>query len=268
MGGLSFWAALWQWEQLSNIGKKPRTRKYHAEIHALILRLWPGNLHTAVDQVTGQEVTTFILRIGRFSASRFNGILCALKATVPAARLLKRRPVRLKDRALLSRAEFDRLLVELDGRPQSHAGLVIRLLAHTGLRINEARQLRWSDVGENFILAPGSITKNGRPRSIPFVDGLAETLQGLRRVAGDREQVIPQGECKRSLHVACRLAGLPRLSHHDFRHLFATRCIQSGVDMPTVARWLGHSDGGALLAKTYYHLADTHSQVMAAKVQI
>jgi len=84
-----------------------------------------------------------------------------------AARLLKRRPVRLKDRALLSRAEFDRLLLELDGRPQSHAGLVIRLLAHTGLRINEARQLRWSDVGENFILAPGSITKNGRPRSIP-----------------------------------------------------------------------------------------------------
>jgi integrase len=213
-------------------------------------------------------VTAFILRAGRFSASRFNAIVSALKATVPAARSLKRRPVRLKDRALLSRPEFDRLLAELDGRPQSHAGLVIRFLAHTGLRINEARQLRWTDITETFILAPGAITKNGRARSIPFVPGLAETLEGLRRVAGRRRAILPQAECKRSLQVACRRAGLPRLSHHDFRHLFATRCIQSGVDMPTVARWLGHQDGGALLAKTYFHLVDSHSQAMAAKVQI
>jgi hypothetical protein len=28
--------------------------------------------------------------------------------------------------------------------------------------------------------------------------------------------------------------------------LFATRCIESGVDIPTVSRWLGHKDGGAL----------------------
>jgi len=29
------------------------------------------------------------------------------------------------------------------------------------------------------------------------------------------------------------------------RHLFATRCIENGVDIPTVSRWLGHQDGGA-----------------------
>jgi len=38
---------------------------------------------------------------------------------------------------------------------------------------------------------------------------------------------------------------------HGFRHLFATRCIESGVDIPTVSRWLGHQDGGALCMKTY-----------------
>jgi hypothetical protein len=31
--------------------------------------------------------------------------------------------------------------------------------------------------------------------------------------------------------------GLSKLTHHDLRHLFATRCIESGVDIPTVARW-------------------------------
>jgi integrase len=258
--------ALQNWAGLQGVGKKPRTQKYHREILALIIRDWPGA--SEVESVTDQEVTDFILKVGHFSASRYNAILCALRATIPFARKLKRRRVKLKDRAMLSQLEFSRLLDELDHRPQSHAGLVVRFLAHTGLRINEARQVRWSDVYENYFLCPGTITKNGYPRMIPFVNGIADVLERLRKVTGGQGTVLPQGEVKRSLQTACRLAGVPRLSHHDFRHLFATRCVQSGVDMPTVARWLGHRDGGALLAKTYYHLVDEHSRKMAAKVEI
>ncbi|MBU6410034.1 MAG: hypothetical protein KGR98_06580, partial [Verrucomicrobia bacterium] len=40
----------------------------------------------------------------------------------------------------------------------------------------------------------------------------------------------------------------------SLRHLFATRCIEAGVDIPTVLRWLGHQDGGALCMKTFGHL--------------
>ena len=59
---------------------------------------------------------------------------------------------------------------------------------------------------------------------------------------------------------------IPRITHHDLRHLFATRCIEAGVDIPTVSRWLGHQDGGALCMKTYGHLRDEHSQQEAQKV--
>jgi integrase len=260
--------ALQNWAGLQGIGKKPRTQKYHREIVALILRDWPGGPDADTQTVTDQELTDFLLKIAHLSASRYNAILSALKSALPAGRKLKRRRVCLKDRPLLSQLEFSRLLEELDRRPQSHAGLVVRFLAHTGLRINEARQLRWVDVHEKFFLAPGSITKNGRPRMIPFVNGIADVLRRLKSVTGQAETILPQAEVKRSLQTACRLAGVPRLSHHDFRHLFATRCVQSGVDMPTVARWLGHQDGGALLAKTYYHLADEHSQKMATRVEI
>jgi hypothetical protein len=38
------------------------------------------------------------------------------------------------------------------------------------------------------------------------------------------------------------------------------------VDIPTVSRWLGHKDGGALAMKTYGHLRDEHSTKMAQKV--
>jgi hypothetical protein len=48
--------------------------------------------------------------------------------------------------------------------------------------------------------------------------------------------------------------------------MFATRCIESGVDILTVSRWLGHQDGGALCMKTYGHLRDEHSRVQALKV--
>ena len=30
-----------------------------------------------------------------------------------------------------------------------------------------------------------------------------------------------------------------------------TSCIESGVDIPTVSRWLGHRDGGALAMRVY-----------------
>ncbi len=184
--------------------------------------------------------------------------------------MLKRRPLRSKDRAILSQLEFSKLVEELDARPRSHSGLMIRFLAQTGLRINEARQLQWShvDIDDECFRVPGSVTKNGKPRMIPFVRGVRETLTRLQAVAGDSDLVLPQRECKGALRGACKRLKLPKLLHHDFRHLFATRCIQSGVDLPTVARWLGHRDGGALLAKTYFHLVDEHSRKMAARVVV
>jgi hypothetical protein len=38
------------------------------------------------------------------------------------------------------------------------------------------------------------------------------------------------------------------------------------VDIPTVSRWLGHKDGGALAMKVYGHLRDQHSVNMAQRV--
>jgi len=259
---LSTWAAL----RLAVV--KPRTRDYHQELIAYIGRTWPEKFEAPIEEISEQDVGAFAGRIARLSDSRYNGIVTMLRAVLPAAKKLRRRRLQIKERPLLSQLEFSRLLDELDGRPQSHAGLVIRFLSHTGLRIAEARRIRWQDVHQDFILAPGVITKSGRPRVIPFVNGLADTLQALRGVAGDVDAVIPQAECKRSLQTACRRADLPRLSHHSFRHHFATRCIESGVDLPTVARWLGHQDGGALLARTYFHLVDEHSRRMAARVRI
>jgi Phage integrase family len=50
-------------------------------------------------------------------------------------------------------------------------------------------------------------------------------------------KVFRVGECQKALDRACKKVGTDRITHHDLRHLFATRCIESGVDIPTVSRW-------------------------------
>src|SRR5258708_37003434 len=75
-------------------------------------------------------------------------------------------------------------------------------------------------------------------------------------------------ECQKSIDRAAKLVGVKRITHHDLRHLFGTICIESGVDIPTVSRWLGHKDGGALCMKTYGHLRDEHSAAQAQRVSL
>src|SRR5437773_834625 len=79
-------------------------------------------------------------------------------------------------------------------------------------------------------------------------------------------KVFQVRECQKALDRAAKKVGAHRIVHHDLRQLFATRCIESGVDIPTVSRWLGHKDGGALAMKTYGHLRREHSQAQAQKV--
>jgi hypothetical protein len=80
------------------------------------------------------------------------------------------------------------------------------------------------------------------------------------------DQIVPIKSARKCLQTACTKLKLPQFTHHDFRHFFATTCIESGVDIPTVSRWLGHKDGGALAMKRYGHLRQEHSFAMIKRV--
>jgi integrase len=104
-------------------------------------------------------------------------------------------------------------------------------------------------------------------RFVPIIPPMRELLEKLKPSnPASSDKVCRVGECEKSLTRACKLAQVARITHHDLRHLFATRCIESGVDIPTVSRWLGHSDGGALAMKVYGHLRREHSASMVQKV--
>ena len=259
--------ALCQWLAIHSVGRKPRSQEFNREIHGVVIEQWPGPLNASPASVTPQLVTTFAARVQRYCPSRWNAMVSAVRFLTPVGKVLKFRPLKSKERPLYTQEQFTKLLAEVDTRPRSHAGLVVRFLSRTGLRINEARQLLLSDVLTDRFLLRGSTTKNGKPRVVPFIDDVALIVERLKAI-GDGERVLPQASCKRALATACERAGLPRLTHHDIRHLFTTRCIECGVDLPTIARWLGWADDGVELFRRYFHLLDEHSRRMAARVRI
>ena len=50
------------------------------------------------------------------------------------------------------------------------------------------------------------------------------------------------------------------------RHYFISTCVMSGIDFMTIARWVGHKDGGVLIGKVYGHLSNEHARRQAERV--
>ena len=140
------------------------------------------------------------------------------------------------------------------------------LLAFSGMRKGEARRATDADdLGEEFkIHGTKSVSSE---RTIPVNPMLRAVLDRIKnRRIGPRSHLVVTWEPGIALKRACRRLDLPPLRNHDLRHFFASACIASGVDVPTVSRWLGHADGGALAMKTYGHLLRDHSLAAAKRV--
>ncbi|MGH7977491.1 MAG: site-specific integrase, partial [Limisphaerales bacterium] len=176
--------------------------------------------------------------------------------------------------------QFEKLVEEIrnsgSGFAKSSAELV-QFLACGGFRKSEAANIAWVDCDfkRGKIIVKGDpetglkARRVGEYREVPMIPDMRKLLTQIQSDRPDEpqtEKVMRVFECKKSITTACKKLGIPRFTHHDLRHLFATRCIESGVDIPTVSRWLGHKDGGALAMKTYGHLRDEHSTNMAQKV--
>src|SRR5438876_7709262 len=101
---------------------------------------------------------------------------------------------------------------------------------------------------------------------IPELEQMLIDLRAQRPNEPATVTVMRVFECQNSMTHATAKIGMKGITHHDLRHLFATICIESGVDIPTVSRWLGHKDGGALCMKTYGHLRQDHSFAQAQRV--
>lgn len=160
-----------------------------------------------------------------------------------------------------------KIMYEHYGRCSGDSGPMFDTLWLTGARINSVRHLQVADVDFANNRIHFRIAKYG-PYYQPLMPELREVLLAhiKRKKLGPNDNLFEIESVSSRLGRACRKLKIPHLCQHDMRHLFATLAIQKGVDIPTVASWLGHKDGGALLMETYSHLLDDHSQVQSKKM--
>ena len=148
----------------------------------------------------------------------------------------------MKERILTEEEE-----VKLLAESPDYLKPILVVALNTGMRRGEIFNLKWSQVDldkRNIIVEQ---TKSGKNRIIPINDYLYQELLKVKNQNEKSEYVFPNQETgkpftevKKSFKNACRKAGINDLRFHDLRHTFATRLIQSGVDIITVKDLLGH----------------------------
>jgi integrase len=268
------------------------TKKYWNYRTEALLKTWPGLDGMKLTKITERDCRDWLKRFsGKFETTNTNNTLAALRNILTRGGLGRdknpafgtkhgkkwRLGAKPKQMTLPEPEQFDAIVKRIETAGSGHSkgcADLVRFLAFGGCRISEAKQVLWQDVdferGEIRVhnAKRSKTTTANDLRFVPIIPAMRELLERLHGEQKPKptDRVCVLGECEKSLTNACKKIGASRITHHDLRHLFATRCIEAGVDIPTVSRWLGHVDGGALAMKVYGHLRRSHSQQAAQKV--
>jgi integrase len=166
------------------------------------------------------------------------------------------------------RQALERVLAAAEHIPSGQPGHIgreavwaVRLLALTGMRRDEVRDLRWEmvDWRQGTLHLPE--TKTGK-RDIVVSD---EVMSVLAKIAAEKGKpkrglVVCSSRGKRlwslcrSWKHARKLAGIPDVRLHDLRHSVASDAIMNGVPLEVVGKMLGHKNYRT--TQRYAHIAD------------
>ena len=174
----------------------------------------------------------------------------------------------------LTKEEADNLLAALIERSQDTHDMALVSL-HCGLRAGEIFALEWGDVDmERGVLMirgtskkAGTKTKSGKTRA-------AIMTQAVKRMLATRKRGEPQGlvfpgrggkkvvQISDSFNRTVAELGLndgvkddrQKVVFHTLRHTYASRLVESGVDLYTVKELMGH--GVIQMTERYSHLSE------------
>lgn len=156
----------------------------------------------------------------------------------------------------------------------------IYIALYSGLRIGEVCALNWADVDfENRIIhvrhTVAYVTENAEEnvkpnyildtpktkssvRDIPISSVLIPVLTNMKKrrksdfVVSTTNNFINTRTFEYRYKSVLKKFGLPIVNFHTFRHTFATRCVESGMDIKSLSKILGHSSV-AITLNTYVH---------------
>lgn len=150
---------------------------------------------------------------------------------------VKRIKLRSKEKNIISREMEDVFLSKI--KKEVHRDLVV-LLLETGLRINEALNLKKEhiDIHEGFVYI--YVNKTDTPRAVPITSRAHEILSKRIRNA-DLFPRVKYNAFYIALKNAAKAAGLPEdITVHSLRHTCLSRLAKNGANASIIMAWAGH----------------------------
>lgn len=162
----------------------------------------------------------------------------------------------------------------------------VALCLYTGLRIGELLALRWDDVdlkkglifvnktcrdGKNekgFLQIVGEPKTETSRRIIPLPKQLAGTLKDIKKSQKSKYVVSAAGKpigirsYQRSFALLLKKLKIEHKGFHSLRHTFATRALECGMDVKTLAEILGHKNATVTLNRYVHSLLEHKTEMM------
>jgi integrase len=156
----------------------------------------------------------------------------------------------------------------------------IKLMAFCGSRASETLRLAWYDVNweqKQLTIGSDGLAKNHQSRVVDFNPPLeAHLKEMLSRKAPDSEYLFPSPQrgnknlraktFRETLILARKKAMMPFFGFHHCRHFFISYAVMCGMNFMTIARFVGHADGGILIGKVYGHLSNEFAKLQAQRL--
>jgi site-specific recombinase XerD len=182
-----------------------------------------------------------------------------------------RQPQRLPE--ILSSEEVSRLF---DSVAHAKHRLLFETIYACGLRVSEAVQLKVRDVDRDRMTVRIEQGKGRKDRYVPLSKRLLPRFAQYWATERPRHWVFEGSSPDRCLHItavqkaytlAKLRAGIRKHGGvHALRHAYATHMIESGVDVLTVQRLLGHRSVSTTMR--YFHLSQARMAIVRSPLDL
>lgn len=171
------------------------------------------------------------------------------------------RPLHIKENGRpLTKEELSAFIMDIQN---DHSKNLYLFYLYTGCRRSEALTITWDDIDfeRNTICINGTKTRGSR-RVVPLFKELRTVLRALPHSLDGRLFHCSPEYVTKSFKKLC-----PAHHLHDLRHTFATRCLECGIAIKVVQKWLGHSQLNTT-AGIYVHCMEDYLAIEARKFQL
>lgn len=146
---------------------------------------------------------------------------------------------------------------------------LITVAVGTGMRPGELVKLKPEHRVEGFLRLPAAITKGHKARTIPLRPEVERALDEQAQLLGPSKRywACERQTATKALRDMVTALGWERLTLHDMRRTFGTRCAEAGMDMVFLQQIMGHEDI-ATTRDFYVHLSENSLKDSLLKLNI